>query len=392
MMGFWNRARSRGLRPEIPAVAPGTNIFPGSGQWGEVALPLPPTTAVLGLPAASRARNLISNAVAQMAPMELWTPDGYKADYAPQILTRPNSVYGCFDWFQMVLNIVIMHGTFCGIKADFDKDGYAQQIVPVPPGLFLARYDRAGYLVVDILGETYSREEVVLVRANCAPNQPMGIGVVHQFRRSIGMALDQQNFAASTYRSGSIPAGIIRLDLPEIDPIQATAVQAQWLSSHSSGARAPAVLPKTMSFEPLQWSPEDMQFLQARQFTTGEIAHMFNLDPSDLGAALAGSSMTYANIEQRQQVRIVDSYAPWMRRLEEEWSDLVPGQYVAKLQPENLSRTDTKTRAEVDGLQIANKTLTPDEARHRDGKRPLPKEMPTVGAPEGDKPLPAEGE
>src|SRR5207245_519817 len=116
---------------------------------------------------------------------------------------------------------------------------------------------------------------------------------------------------------------------------QATAVQAQWLTNHSGG-RVPAVMPNTMTFEALSWSPEDLQFLQARGFTIGEIAHMFNLDPTDLGQALAGASMTYANIEQRQQQRVVDSYGPWMRRFEDEWTDLAPGGNIARLEPQRL--------------------------------------------------------
>jgi phage portal protein BeeE len=141
-----------------------------------------------------------------------------------------------------------------------------------------------------------------------------------------------------------------------------------------------------MKFVPLQWTPEDMQFLEARQFTVGEIAHMFNLDPTDLGAALLGDSMTYANIEQRQVQRTVDTYSQWMRRVEEETSDCLPGANVAKLVPANLQRTDTKTTAETDQLQVGTSVRSVDELRKRDGLKPLPKPAPPPqipGAPAG---------
>lgn len=370
-MAWYNRSRPRGVRPELPAAAPGSNSFAQSGQWGEIALPLPSTSTVLGLPAANRAKYLISNAVAQMAPMQMWGPDGFISEDPPNIITRPNSVYTCFDFFQMATELAIMRGNFVGIQADFDVKGYAQQIVPVSAGFWTAYYDGAGYLVYAINGLPYSRDEVVHIRANAAPNQPMGVGVVTQFRRSLGLALDQQNYAADTFRSGAVPAGIIELDLPEVDKPQADFVQGQWLTNHAGG-RAPAVLPNTMKFTPLSWSPEDIEFLASREFTVGEIAHMFNLDPTDLGAAMAGASMTYANIEQRQQQRITDTYAPWMLRFEQEWSDLLPGGNTAKLVPDNLLRTDSKTRAEVQQLEIGNEVLTVAEARKIQGKRPLP--------------------
>lgn len=384
------RARPRGVRPELPAAAPSANIYPGISQWGAIDLPNPSATTVMGLPAASRARSLIANAVAQMAPMFLQDKDGFTADSAPTILTRPNSTWGTFDFFSMVVEQAITHGNFLGLLADFDSDGYAQQIVPVPWGFWLAYFDVNGYLVYDVNGDLYSRDQVAHVRANASPQQPMGVGVVTQFRRSLGQALDQQNFAADTYRSGSVPSGVITLEKDEIDVTQADLVISQWIGNHAGG-RAPAVMPKTMTFTPLSWSPEDMQFLEARQHTVAEVAHMFNLDPTDLGAALAGSSITYSNIEQRQQQRITDSYAPWMRRIEEEWSDLIPGGNVAKLNPDALLRTDSETRAKVDQLEIANETSTVDEARKRLGKKPLPKPKPAPVAPAGVAGAPTDG-
>lgn len=372
-MSWLSRFRPRGTRPELPAAAPGSSIFPGSGQWGDIPLPLASTSTVLGIPAANRAKSLISNAVAQMAPMKLWGADGFIADNPPSIITRPNSVYTCFDFFAMATDLAIMRGNFVGILADFDSKGYAQQIVPVSPGFFLAYIDGAGYTVYSIAGHgVLSRDQVVHIRANGAPQQPMGIGVVEQFRRSIGQALDEQNYAADTFRSGAVPAGTIELDMPEVSKAQADFVQAEWLTNHAGG-RAPAVLPNTMKFTPTTWTPQDMEFLQSREFTVATIAHMFNLDPTDLGAAMSGASMTYANIEQRQQQRITDTYAPWMLRFEQEWSDLVPGGNTAKMCPENLLRTDSKTRAEVQQLEIGNEVLTVDEARKIQGKKPLPK-------------------
>lgn len=372
-MSWFTRSRPRGTRPELPAASPGSSIFPGSGQWGEIPLPLASTTTVLGLPAANRAKSLISNAVAQMAPMELWGADGFVVDNPPNIITRPNVVYTCFDFFQMATELAIVRGNFLGLQADFDFDGYAQQIVPVAPGFWLAYIDGAGHQVYSVSGHgILSRDQVVHIRANGAPQQPMGVGVVEQFRRALGKALDEQNYAADTFRSGAVPAGVITLDLPEVEQRQSDYVQGQWLTNHSGG-RAPAILPNTMEFKPIAWSPLDMQFLEEQEHTIGEIAHMFNMDPTDLGAALAGASMTYANIEQRQQQRITDTYAPWMLRFEQEWTDLIPGKGSAKMCPRNLLRTDSKTEAEVQQLEIGNEVLTVAEARKIRGKRPLPK-------------------
>lgn len=374
-------SRARGRRPAVPSVQKGSNVFAPGSQWGDIPLPAASEHVVMGLPAASRARNLIANAVAQMSPLDLWTPDGYKSDEHPSIITRPLATMTAFAFWHQSVSTLITHGNFLGLWADFDANGYPQQCVPVQHGFWYCYYDGDGYLVYSINGALYERDQVCHVAINTSPIQPMGIGVVTQFRRSIGQALDQQNFAADTYRSGSVPAGVIEVDLPEIDVLQAGPVIDQWIANHAGG-RAPAMLPNTMKFTPLQWSPEDMQFLEARTHTVGEIAFMFNMDPTDLGASFGqGSAMTYANIEQRQQARITDTYAPIGIRFEQEFSDVLPGNNTARFDADRLLRTDTKTLAEVHQIEIGTGVTSVDEARKVKGKRPLPVADALEGSP-----------
>jgi HK97 family phage portal protein len=378
---FLTRATPRGKRQSLPSAIPGSNVYPGPSQWGAIDLPNPSEQVIKGLPAANRALSLISNGVASMTPLEMWDPDGYIDPGTPTLLTRPNAVYTPFAFWQMSVATLLMHGNFLGLWADFDSNGYPQQCVPVPAGFWIAYFDEDGFLTYAINGETYDRSEVCHVALDATAIQPMGVGVVTKFRRSLGQALDQQNYAADTYRSGAVPAGVIELDLPEVDVTQSTFVTGQWLGNHAGG-RAPAVLPNNMKFVPLSWSPEDLQFLDARTHTIGEIALMFNMDATDLGASFGGgSALTYANIEQREQSRIGDTYAPIARRFEEEFSDQIPSSYKAKFCPANLLRTDTKTRAEVEQLRIANETQTVDEARKTYGLKPLPKPKPAIAAP-----------
>lgn len=383
-MALFRRKSNGDPRQPQRSAIPGSTLVPPNGVWGPVDLPNPNAAALAGLPAASRARRLISESIAQMAPLDLWTPDGFMSEDTPPILERPNVTYTSFDFWDQAVAQAITHGNFLAFQADPDASGWPQQLVPVPWGVWFAYYDQAGYLVYAVNGEIYSREQMFHVRINATPNQPMGIGVVTQFRRSIGQALDQQNFVADTYRTGSVPAGVIKVKgVQEISQEQADSIIDQWVDNHAQGRRVPAVMPESQyEFDPLSWSPEDMQFLEARQFTVAEIAYMFGLDPTDLGAALQGASITYANIEQREVQRITDSYAPWMRRFEQELSDCIPGG-TARFCVEHLLRTDSKTRAEVNQLNIDSGVTTADEARKVEGKRPLPE--PATPEPEPGK-------
>lgn len=365
------RARPRGGRPLLPAATHST-LLNAPNQYGSTGLPNVSEGQALGLPAAFRAVNLIANGVASMAPMELWAPDGITKLATPPVVGRPLATMTTFDFWHMAVATALMRGNFLGIQADFGTGGnYPNQVVPVHPDLAFAYIDGAGYTVYNVTGQVYSAEEVVHVRAFTTIGAPWGVGVVENFRRALGQQLDQQNLVANTYKTGSVPTVVIELDRPEVDKTQAEATQNQWIEAHGSGQRKPAVIPNTMKVTPLSFSPEDSQFLEARQMSVAEIAFMFNLDPSDLGASVGGASMTYANIEQRQQQRVTDAYGPMMLRFEQAWSDLTPGGNVAKFCPEGLLRTDSKTRAEVHQLNVATGVELLDEARKAEGRPPL---------------------
>lgn len=370
--------RPRDVRPELGYPYPG-GIYPwGNSSFGPTFTPHINETQVRGLPAAWRCLNMLGNGVASMSPLDARDADDLrKPKDAPVVFKRPSAIYDPFDWWHMAVCTAAMHGNFVGILDDIDADGYPRQVIPIPTGFVFARYGTSGLLEYPVSGfeRPFTADEVVHVRAFSIPGSPWGIGVVENFRRSFGLALEQQAMAADTYHSGSVPSGVITTDRPQQDNKQATDIQQQWLDAHGRGQRKPAVLPSGWTFAPLSWSPEDAQFLESRLFSVGEMAFMFGFDPADLGAAFPGSaaSITYQNTEQREIGRVTDSYGPWMRRFEEAWTNLAPAGTEAYFNVDRRLRLDAKTRAEVHQLNIATQVETVDEAREADGKPPLPK-------------------
>jgi len=168
----------------------------------------------------------------------------------------------------------------------------------------------------------------------------------------------------------------VKVAKPEITSTQADLVADQWQGAFGSGQRRPAVLSQLFDFQPLTWSPEDAQFLEARQFSVAEMCLMFGLSPSDLDASVGGTSITYQNIQDRQIARVTDSFGPWMRRFEEAWSDLTPGSQEVRFNVERLLRTDTKGRYEAHALALDKGFLTVDEVRAIEGRLPLQAEPP----------------
>lgn len=365
--------RPRGTRPPLRQY-PDTNVaFPYLASWGDTALPNVTENVLLGLPTANWCLGRIANGVAAMSPPRMIAGDGITELDAPLIAVRPNASLGVYEFFHAATACAVARGNYYGILADFDSAGFARQVVPVHPDLVQVIVE-AGFVFYMIGDQTYTADEMLHVRGHTIVGSPVGIGVVEFFRRSIGQHLDQQSLVASTFSTGgaAIPSGIVKVAKPEITKDQADAVKEQFVTAHS-GQRSIAVLSEMYDFTAISWSPEDAQFLESRQFSVAEMALMFGFDPGDLSASVGGTSITYANITDREAARQIDVYGPWIARFEDQWSDLVPGGNLIRFRRESFKHANRKALFEEQAIGIAAGVLTVDEARAENNKAPLPK-------------------
>jgi HK97 family phage portal protein len=122
----------------------------------------------------------------------------------------------------------------------------------------------------------------------------------------------------------------------------------------------------------VQISPAEAQFLETRNATVIDICRYFGCPPESVYAAMSGSSITYANREQRALDLLADSLQWWMTRIEEKWSSLLPrGQYV-KFNEQALLRVDLLTKMRAEDIQIRLGIKSRDEIRALNDDPPIP--------------------
>jgi len=142
-------------------------------------------------------------------------------------------------------------------------------------------------------------------------------------------------------------------------------VKSDWMTAFRD--RVPAVLSELMDFQPIAWSPEDAQYLEASRFSVAQVAFMFNLDPTDLDTSL-GSSLTYANREQRAYERLLTSIGPLLVRLEQAYRFVMPRGHRAQFDRSVVLWSDASTRAAVETAELANGSVTLNEVRRANGR------------------------
>lgn len=201
-------------------------------------------------------------------------------------------------------------------------------------------------------------------------NALTGLDPITFAKECMGLGLAGQDAAARFFRHGAVPTGIIKSQGTVTDP-QAEEIRNRWERMHGGlkNMMRTAVLGGGAEFQQISVSPDQAQFLQSRQYSDEQIERLFGMgDP--FGSAHA--SMTYANVEQRGIDVSRYTLMPWIYRLEQAFSSLLPrGQYV-QWDMESLTRPDTESLYHYLAIALRNRMMTPNEARLRVGLPPLP--------------------
>ena len=200
------------------------------------------------------------------------------------------------------------------------------------------------------------------------PGTPVGLSPIDYARQTIGVGLSAEEYAARFYGDSAVPSGVLHTD-QSLTGEQAIAMKARF-NEAVKGRREVAVLGSGMSFSPISVSSSESQWLETSKVTATRIARIFGVPPEMIGAE-SGSSMTYANVESRFINLLTLAGRPWIARLEHAISNLLPGRLIVRADIDELLRTDTQTRVNVQTQRIRSGLRSVNEERAIDNLPPI---------------------
>lgn len=336
----------------------------------------------MGLPGAWRASMLLADLLAGVpwhgyrtrpggGPQERMTP-------TPSFLDQPHPPDPRVVTFSSLALDLIWHGNAVAVIATRSRDGWPTTYVPVDAASVHVKraepWDNTGFpvgtVVYRIGSRWFSADDIIHVKGPCRPGALRGMGVLeNHLHKTLQLADDQARQARSVGTAG-VPTGVLTVDVTPDEPLEqqeADEVKAGWLRSQRD--RTIAVLPSSTKFEPLSWNPTETQLLEARRFSLHETALIFGLDPSWLG--VAGSSMTYQNIEQQATNLVKFSLNGHLQRFEQTFTLKMPRGHEARANLDAVLRGDTTTRYGAHAVAISSGFLTVDEVRELENRPPL---------------------
>lgn len=305
-----------------------------------------------------RGINLIADSIGSL-PLHAYK-NGQRLEPTPNVLVRPNPPETRVETISAMVATLIMHGNYVAVLGPPNSAGWPDMIHPVSPQrVTVAR--ESGRLVYKIDDMVFNQAEVMHIKAHSRPGSDYGLGLLQTQRQLIGSALAVNEYAARYFNGGTAPTGIIKSANPDLTQAEADLLKSMWLQHYGGRSREPAVLNSTTEFVPITDNAQQAQLIESRTFNLTEIANAIGVPGSYLGAP--NVSRTYANVESENIQFVRWSLTPWMVRIEEALSDLLPrGQY-AQFNIDSLLRADTLTRYQAHQIALNAGFLTADEVR-----------------------------
>jgi HK97 family phage portal protein len=293
------------------------------------------------------------------APVEVERPS--------PLLSAPWVHMHAIGWRRQVLMSWLTAGNVFGLVAARDRLGYPVQMEILSPSRMSARPVGVGSVQWLLDGRPVG-DDLVHWPAFTVPGSPIGLSPLQYAASMTGLGLSAGEFGRRWFSDGAHPSAVLSTDQP-VTQDQAATIKERFRAAVSG--REPVVLGLGVTYEAIQVSPEESQFLETIKANKADIAGFFLVPPEMIGGE-SGNSQTYANVEQRSLNYLTYNAGWWVTLMEEFVSSMVPPSEYVKVNTGALVKVDVKTQAEVETLRIRGGWGTPDEAREHEDRPPLP--------------------
>jgi HK97 family phage portal protein len=282
--------------------------------------------------------------------------DGTRTPFRPrpEWLDTPEIGVSRTEHFQQVLVSLLLNGNaFTRILRD--DQGIAGLIVLNPRNVEvrLNRVTRRPEFVYDNR-DVIASEDMIHITELRLPGELRGRSRIDMVKETLGLSKALDTFAQLFFGQGSQVGGIIEY------PGALTREQAKDLADsfelqHKSVRRShrPGVLFGGAKFTKTSVEPNEAQMLESRQFAVEEIARTFRCPPSMIGVTTPGA-MSYASVEQNGIQFVQHTLRPYIVKIEDAYSTLLPGVAFLKFNVDALQRGDQASRYAAHASALVN--------------------------------------
>lgn len=312
------------------------------------------------------AADLIASLASEL-PVHVYSGEGAERRRRPtpaHLLDPAGEGHGLADWVYQAVMSWLLRGNAYGDILERSGSGRPSQILLhhpdevggwVDPNDGKVHWTVNGRQVTDLDRWLHSR-------VNPMPGRVQGMSVIGFHAAQVGLTLTATRFGLQWFRDGAHPSGMLTNSEADIDNTQAKTVKDRFMAV-LFGTREPVVMGKGWSFNSIQVSPEESQFLATQGYTEGQCARMFGPGIAEVLGYESGGSMTYANVESRSAHLLVYSVNKWLRRVERLLDLMLPGSQYTRIDRDALLQSTTLERYRAHESALRNRWKTVNEVR-----------------------------
>lgn len=265
------------------------------------------------------------------------------------------------------------------------RDGRVIALKPIPWPLVTVRLLASGRLVYDIAPQTtldgsagparrLLDSEVIHLKDR-SDDGLVGRARLARAAPAVRGALTQDAFGEFLYDNRATPSGLLSFE-GSLNPNQRTSVtesvRESWQGAKNAGRVL--VLDQNAKFTAFQVTPENLEMLAARRFSTEEIARLFQVPPPIIGI---WDHSTFTNSETAGRWFAQFCLTPWIRKIEEAFrravfSSAERATHALEFDLSGFLRGDAEARWKAHEIAVKNRILTANEVREVEGWNPRP--------------------
>jgi HK97 family phage portal protein len=189
------------------------------------------------------------------------------------------------------------------------------------------------------------------------------------FATSVSTGLSAQEYTDTWFSSGGVPPGTFKNVNQVVDQKEAALIKQRVVEAIRT--RQPIVYGKDWQYDAITLPAGEVSFVETMRMTASQIAAIYGVPPELVGGE-TGGSMSYSSPQGREIELIQLTLLPWISKLEEHLSALLPrGQFVC-FDADSLVRLDPVARWMVYEKQRLIGATNIDEIRNKEHMQPLP--------------------
>jgi HK97 family phage portal protein len=230
---------------------------------------------------------------------------------------------------------------------------------------------RPEYLIDNAQAGIVDFEDMIHITEIRKPGATRGLSRVHELKENLGLATALQSFASRFFGQGATTQGIIEfpgnLTKEQVDDLRRSfdVKHGGFRKAHKTG-----VLSGGAKYVKTGANPDEAQMLASREFALEEIARIFRIPPSMLGITKPGA-MSYASVEQNNINFVMHTLRPYVQKIEDAYSRLLPNQAFIKINVDGLLRGDFQTRISGYSVGLQSGFYSVNDIRRFEDLRPI---------------------